>query len=359
MGDFYEIDFLGVETKKSGDAIALRYEKDGHSFIHVIDGGYSSTGEVLRDHIVKMYGNPSYLDNVISTHNDSDHANGLVHILEHFDVGTLWMLRPWLYAQELLPRFSTYTSVDHLRSALRSAYPNLAALEDIAVRKKITIREPFQGSMIGHFTVMTPTRNRYLELILTSTKTPKAAGETHDVGLIANLFEKVKSAASYIVAAWGFEAFPASNTGNENEMSIVQYAHLNNDRILLTADTGRDGLQEVIDYAPFVGLQLPGVDRFQVPHHGGRHNVTSELLDQIIGPRFATQPTNAHFHAYISSALADEDHPRKVVVRAVMHRGGNVFATEGKSIRSSSAGAPPRYGWSAITPASYPTEYEG
>ncbi|MGO7845397.1 hypothetical protein, partial [Rhizobium johnstonii] len=32
--------------------------------------------------------------------------------------------------------------------------------------------------------------------------------------------------------------------------------------ILLTGDTVREGLQEVIDYAPHVWLALPGVDRF-------------------------------------------------------------------------------------------------
>lgn len=38
MADFFEIDFLGVETKKSGDAIAIRYEQEGNRTIHVVDG---------------------------------------------------------------------------------------------------------------------------------------------------------------------------------------------------------------------------------------------------------------------------------------------------------------------------------
>ncbi|WP_130231223.1 MULTISPECIES: hypothetical protein [unclassified Bradyrhizobium] len=72
-------------------------------------------------------------------------------------------------------------------------------------------------------------------------------------------------------------------------MSVVQYANLNECKILLTGDTGRSGLQEVIDCAPLAGLMLPGIDRFQVPHHGGRHNVTTELLDAILGQRKAAQ----------------------------------------------------------------------
>ncbi|MER9594062.1 hypothetical protein [Mesorhizobium sp. M0244] len=59
MADYFELDFLGVETKKSGDAIALRYEKDGATFIHVVDGGYGTTGETLRNHVLAHYDNPN------------------------------------------------------------------------------------------------------------------------------------------------------------------------------------------------------------------------------------------------------------------------------------------------------------
>ncbi|WP_352781352.1 MBL fold metallo-hydrolase [Mesorhizobium sp. M0244] len=42
------------------------------------------------------------IDHVVATHNDGDHALGLVAVLEHFDPGVLWMLRPWMYADELI-----------------------------------------------------------------------------------------------------------------------------------------------------------------------------------------------------------------------------------------------------------------
>ncbi|KQU95506.1 competence protein ComEC [Mesorhizobium sp. Root102] len=359
MADYFEIDFLGVETKKSGDAITLRYEKDGATYIHVVDGGYATTGEALRDHIVAHYGNPQFIDHVVATHNDGDHARGLIAILEHFEVGSLWMLRPWLYAEEIIGRFETYTSVDRLRSALRSAYANLTALEDIAIRKGIQIREPFQGAAIGAFRVMAPTRARFLDLVVTSNKTPEAkVEEVASGGIFTTLLEKAITAVALIRAAWGAEAFPAEDTSNENEMSVVQFAEMCGEKILLTADTGRDGLAEVIDYAPMAGLTLPGINRFQVPHHGGRRNLTSDLLDSILGPRLENPPVQGHFTAIISSAKEDEDHPRKVVMRSVIHRGANLHMTEGRDIRSSSADAPARNGWSALTPATYPDEYE-
>ena len=356
MPDFFEIDFLDVEAKDSGDAICLRYQLGGETYIHVVDGGYQKTGQSVVDHINKYYGNPTFIDNVVCTHNDGDHAGGLQSVLESFDVGALWMLRPWMYAQELLPRFPTYTDAARLRGRLRSAYSNLAALEDIATKRGIPIYEPFQGALIGAFHVMAPTPGRFKDLVVESNKTPEGAED----GLLAKATSFIADAARQVTAlvrtAWGDEYFPGSDTSAENEMSVVQYALLNGERIMLTGDTGRAGLREVIDYAPYVGLVLPGIDRFQVPHHGGRHNVTTQLLDELLGPRLPARGQPSTFTAIISSAAADPDHPRKSVVRAMIHRGGKVFTTEGQGKRTHK-GAPNR-GWSAAIPVEYPEDQE-
>lgn len=357
MADFFEIDFLDVEAKSSGDAICIRYELAGTQYIHVVDGGFQATGDAVVKHINDFYGEPKRLDNVVATHNDGDHAVGLQAVLEHFDVGALWMLRPWIYAQELLPRFKNYSNVDNLRRALRSAYGNLAALEDIAVRKKIPIYEPFQGTAIGAFRVMAPTRQRFLDLVVESDKTPIAVDESV-LSTVGKVFVgAAKRVAALVKAAWGDEYFPGGETSSENEMSVVQYAYLSGHKILLTGDTGRAGLREIIDYAPAAGLALPGIDRFQVPHHGGRHNVSTELLDKLLGPRLPGQATPKRFTAVISSAKADPDHPRKSVVRAMYHRGASVYTTENNSIRTA-GGAVPARGWGPAVSVAYPEEQE-
>lgn len=95
MTDFYEIDFWDVESDKSGDAISMRYSIGGKIYVHVVDGGYQSTGESLVQNIQKYYGGVKKIDHVVATHNDGDHAGGLRPILENFEIGTLWLLRPW------------------------------------------------------------------------------------------------------------------------------------------------------------------------------------------------------------------------------------------------------------------------
>jgi beta-lactamase superfamily II metal-dependent hydrolase len=141
-------------------------------------------------------------------------------------------------------------------------------------------------------------------------------------------------------------------------MSVVQYAHLCGKRLLLTGDAGRAALKEAADFAPYVGLVLPGIDRFQVPHHGSRRNVSTEVLDLWLGERLPAQLLNGQdkFQALISSAKEDEAHPRKAVVRACYHRGAGVYATEGNSLCSFN-NAPDR-NWGPAQPLAYPQEQE-
>ena len=144
-------------------------------------------------------------------------------------------------------------------------------------------------------------------------------------------------------------------------MSVIQYANLCEQKILLTADAGRGALAEAADYAPAAELYLPGIDRFQVPHHGSRRNVCTDILDLWLGdilPESERPEEGAgSFTAIISASEEDEDHPRKVVIRACIHRGAKVVSTEGKNIRTS-YNAPTRDGWTATIPLDYPEEQE-
>lgn len=358
--DYFEIDFLDVESDKSGDAITIRYELGGAVYIHVVDGGFQQTGDSVIAHINAHYNNPKLINHVVATHPDGDHLGGLRKVLEAFEVGTLWMHRPWLYANELIASFPTYKSVDALVSRLRAIYHNVAALEKIAIERGITIKEPFQGSNIGAFTVMSPTKATYLDLIVSSEKTPESVedGKETQVDIAAKkLWEALKKAVNLVAAAWGAETFSTQETSSENEMSVVQYAYLNGEKILLTGDAGRKALKATVDYAPSAGLTLPGVGRFQVPHHGSRRNVSTDLLDSLLGTKLAAQSSSPSFTAIVSSAKADVHHPRKSVVRAMIHRGAKVIATEGRTICCSSSNAPSR-GWTPVAAYPYPAEQE-
>ena len=355
MSDFFEIDFLDVGSSKSGDAIPLRYSVGGVKRVHVTDGGFQDTGDIVVEHIKEYYDDPSTIDSVIASHSDGDHAGGLRKVLETFSVSELWMLRPWLFADELIDRFTRFSNVENLVRRLKEIYPNIAELEEIAEAQEIPIFAPFQGNKIGEFTVLAPSKERYLNLVVESERTP----ESKALSLLGQGRAFVKSVVSSIRSAWGEETFSSEETSCENEMSVIQYANLCEKRVLLTADAGRGALTEALDYAPSVGLTLPGIDRFQVPHHGSRRNVSTEILDRLLGERLPEKPEKGteSFTAVISASKEDEDHPRKAVIRACIHRGAKVVSTESGGIRSG-CNSPERAGWTTAPALPYPDEQE-
>lgn len=345
MVDFFEIDLLKINAEKSGDAIAIRYSINNIPKVNVVDGGFQDTGDDIIKHIKTYYGTTS-IDNVVVSHPHEDHTSGLRKVLEDCWVGELWMLCPWNYTADLIDRFY-YRSEENLAKELKKVYPYIAELEEIAQSKGIPIYEPFQGAKIGAFTVLAPTKDRYLDLIVESDNTPKAAKES-----ISASFAQ----SSMTPSNWGEENFPDEGTDCENEMSVVQYANLCGERILLTADAGRAALEEAADYAVYAGLYLPGIDRFQIPHHGSRHNLSSEILDRLLGEKLPSKPTegNKIYSAFVSAAKKDEDHPTNTVVRACIHRGGMVFSNQDDTLCCHSANAPARPGWSSAKGLSYP-----
>jgi beta-lactamase superfamily II metal-dependent hydrolase len=351
MPDYYEIDFRQVHTSKSGDAIAIRYQIGTQWSVHLVDGGYSTTAPDVAKFIRDTYGT-DLINHVVVTHPDRDHAEGLGPILEQFRVGALWMLRPWEYAAQLYPYFPLYQSVEAVAKRLQDEYPYIYDLEKIARRRGIDIREPFQGAYIGPFRVLAPSPARYLQLVIQSEKTPKEG----PVGILTGLMQAAAPLIHFIKAGWGSEKFSAEATSVENEMSVIQYAVLCGDKILLTGDAGRDGLTKAAHYAVNNGHSVP-VNKFQAAHHGGRRNLSSELLDFWVGARLAQMVSKGQekFEAVISSAKEDTTHPRKAVLRALRHRGAFILTTEDMPVivqRNSMRT------WTVVENVPYPDEQE-
>jgi beta-lactamase superfamily II metal-dependent hydrolase len=355
--DFYELDFFEVGNGNSGDAISLRYgqQNTGIENIHVVDGGYADDGQRVLDHIGSHYDQKNYIDHVVLTHPDTDHASGLKTIVRDGNVAALWMNRPWAHVDTLLPLFEYNYTRDGLIQRLKKNYPHAAELEEIANERGIHIYDAFQGDQIGAFTVLAPTQARYLSHIVNSDKTP----ESGLAAAITNVGATVTSAIRSIAALWGHENLKGDidGTSDENETSVVQYANLGGHKILLTGDAGIKALDEAYEYALRSGL-IPGVTYFQVPHHGSRHNLSSALMDRWFGPVLPSIPATPTFTAIISASGSDEDHPRKAVVRSVVHRGGRVATTKKASIRSFFLNKPMRPDWIIGSFENYPEETE-
>lgn len=320
----YEIDFLPV-GEGSGDAIVIRYgDETAGYYLHVVDGGRTETAQTIINHINTFY--PGYrINHMVLSHADDDHATGLVGVMEKIKVDNLWMNRPWLYASEILHHFHGNFTLQGLIDDIKGRHPYLVELERLAIKKGTQIHEVFQGAKIGAFTVLAPTRNRYVNSIPDFGKTPdrytSAADGLQSLGLLKAIAEAAKK---WLEEKWDWETLPENaETSASNESCVVQYGLLDGNGVLLTADVGSIGLTEAGNFGAQLRYDRPKF--VQVPHHGSRHNVTPKVLDMWLGPK---QPQGTEVGtAFCSVGSNKEDYPRGQVKNAFMRRGFKVFST--------------------------------
>ena len=350
MANFIEIDFIEAGEQRSGDAIAMRRGQGDFACIYVVDGGYAADGQKLIDHIREHYGPHYYIDHLVLTHPDADHATGLETVLERMHVANLWMNRPWQHVDVLMPMFKHYQNRDRLITRLRDAFEKVAELEAIARARGIEPLDAFQGSRIGEFTILSPSYWTYLQLVVESEKTPVPAPR------MAGLLGRPRAPLSR--SHWGEERLKGDTEGTrpDNEMSIVQFADICAIKVLLTGDAGVRALTEAHQFASRIPLVTTPLNWFQVPHHGSRRNVSPAVLDAWLGPKRTQRLQYPAFHAVISANRNDPEHPKNAVVRALIHRGGGVYQTN-EVLQLRSIGAPDR-GWPSAPSTDYPHEQE-
>jgi beta-lactamase superfamily II metal-dependent hydrolase len=348
----FEVDFLPVGDSNA-DAICIQYSADanGNVFVHVVDGGYAATGEKIVEHIQTHYGRNFFINNMILTHADNDHATGLVEVMKKMTVKHLWMNRPWLFAADTIHHFDQRYTLDGLAKKMREMHPYLVELEELAAKQGTEIHDVFQGDKIGYFTVLAPSRARYIRLIPDLDKTPTRRTAADTLGGI--LGEALRKARDLLYETWDIETLSndPDPTSASNDTSVVQIAEIDGTRLLLTADVGSAGLNEAADYAALLGLKIPHM--VQVPHHGSRRNVTPQALDRWIGGKvdkgvvFGT--------AICSVGDGKHEYPRGQVSNAFLRRGYPVYVTRGSALMYQSGS---KRGWGEVEPLPFAERVE-
>jgi beta-lactamase superfamily II metal-dependent hydrolase len=348
----YEIDFLPVGEKKSGDAIALRfgdlYGPREQQTVVVIDGGYVSDGKSIVDHLSTYYGT-DHIDVLVSTHPDADHIGGLETVLANCHVNELWMHRPWNHTADIAHMFRHGRVTDmSVRQRLRESLEGARSLEAIAFEKGVRLVEPFAGvrDSTGSLVVIGPTKAYYRSLLpdFRCTPTPKTTFE--------QLVEKLVRATTNLAEGWHIESLTDSGeTSAENNSSVILMLTVEGRNLLFTADAGIPALTGAVNLLDGAGVDRNRLSFVQVPHHGSRRNVGPTILDRLLGPKLAQdQPIRT---AYVSVAIdAGPKHPSKRVLNAFRRRGTRVYPTAG-NIALYYHNAPPRYGWGPLVPAPF------
>lgn len=354
-----EIDFLPVERgNHSGDCIVMRYGnlyegKDKQSVV-VIDGGYSDTKDLLKEHLNKYYNciqdGKYIIDIMILTHPDQDHIEGLVKIVEDDDfiIKHILTMIPWKVMSPEWFKDGRITEKS-LEKKLEDAFKLLTKLVDLAdseeIRTNIVIptrlKNPYhyRGAV---FTSLGPSLDFYKTCIANCDKTPKQADYVPymESASFSNEDREEKYIPGHI--EWNYE----ETTSEINESSYIFIFEFCNWKILFCGDVGKKGLKMAIDTANKIGVSLDDLYLIKMPHHGSRKNVTPELMDNF---------SKGKPFCFITCKPNDEGHhPSKRLVNMLKEKGFKVYSTSGSIIRISQ-NAPDRDWRQAIMTDTFPT----
>lgn len=358
----YEIDFIGVnEHTKDALAVCFRWynERLGRYLVAVYDGGFKIHGEALVRHLKKHYFPGEYaptIDLMICSHSDDDHAAGLVELFDHFNVKNLIVNRPWEFSDELFQYvYDGRRTKNSVEEFLKEKYSSIATLEEKARNAGTKIHSGFTTTKFGPdfpLKILSPTKEMYLELIVESYKTPYKPKSFSTIAA-----QNISEATRKIVEWWFSDGLRDDvSTSAENETSIVVLGDMDSEMFLLTGDAGIRALDAAATYAENIGIDLKSVSFHQIPHHGGRHNVSTEILNRIVGPVVSENSTPTK-SAFVSIGK-DSDHPKGMVTNAYIRRGVNVYEARASVINHRKGEMPKRAGWVAVTKIDFLTEVE-
>ena len=355
----YEVDFVGTsKVEKDYDAIAFRYWSPSVNrwIVCVFDGGTSEAGEALSQHIDTYYLKdvPKEIDMVFCSHPDLDHASGLKNIMQNYSVRCLVMNRPWLYIDELYEKVKDgRITKESLERTLRDKYKFIDELETLAKGQKNCRIIPgiVECGLFPEMTIVSPTQAFYIQSLIDSDKTPAmdSSTESKSASFVTNALRVL---GKWLQAIWGRDDIrEGETTSPENESSIVLRVQPDDDNpFLLLGDVGCKGLTAAMDYADAIEKSLSQCDFVQIPHHGGKHNVSPSVLDRLIGVKVpeGLPPKKTAF----VSVGKNSDHPRKCVSNAFINRGCEVYVSSSTTLHHHRGDVPNR-GWTAAKAESF------
>lgn len=375
----YEIDFIGIKKDdisasknlKDADAICLRWKNtDGSYTVGVVDGGFENHGKALVQHMNRYYFNDLYncktakekvVDFMVVTHPDQDHTIGLKQVLENFTVKKIYMNMPWTYVNELYDKVNDgRITKASLEARLRAKYKPISDIEKQANEQGVPIYVALQGTSIdGRLLILSPSKEFYLQLLVESNKTPLIEDSLYNqLGESVRRFtEAAKSYVYSLYESWHSELLREDvKTTAENETSVVLFGSMGEEGMFLTGDAGIRALSNAMDYMEICGIDIQtDVSFYQMPHHGGRHNVSPSVLDRMLGEVVSEGETRNKMA--FASVAAGSDHPLKMVTNGYIRRGVKTYKTDGSIIHHHRGNVPDR-GWERLSAIEFSNKVE-
>lgn len=305
---WYEVHILDVGD---ADAIVIKYRETEQSPLikAVIDAGNVGDGQKVLNCIGKSSDGKYHIDYAFCTHPDKDHKGGFFDILKSPSVrlGFLALQDPWQYlGVDLFTRITDWECAkQRARAHFNHPKGEKSNLIDLAeqVKKLCRISQGFKCDNLP-LRVIGPQEDYYSECALGMTSDfaeleDEADFEDYD----ENVIPDEKSARSVIDED--------DDTSITNRSSLILlFEPPDGRKFLFPGDANCASLKAIVDEC---GEQIRGCT-LKVPHHGSKHNLTTEIIDSL-APRSA-----------VISAKGSKKHPSSAIVYW-LSRYCNVYST--------------------------------
>lgn len=290
--------------------LAIRHYPNGATETVLIDGGNKTNATEIGKHLADL--RISHINHVVNTHPHDDHATGLVKLLEDdaFSFDHLWMHQAWNHidCQEIERQLGA-NSAKWVLERFDQSLTTQVDLYNLSVKKGVVPTEPFEGTQIGPFTVVGPSKTFYLGCL-------QRFGDVERVRQWNDYLERHKS-YSLLVAVSDILEEDSDTLGGvtspENESSVVMATKIQEKTIMFTGDAGCDALA-AIGAGPY-GIHLKNLEWMQAPHHGSRRNLWEEAVASL-NPK-----------TVFISAKGSHKHPSRKLVSAFIENGAKVYSS--------------------------------
>lgn len=297
---------IGVEMINvgKGDAILVElrdHQNNGVTF--VVDGGCAEQARNVISFLQTHHASNRKV--FVSTHSDNDHIGAMSEVIRAVGGTDLILNDPRDFDPQgtVLTRARTELSADE-RDLLTSAFERIDEVKSAATavgarhQALFASANPILTWGSWNVYVVGPTTTHFNEIWYTAGELPNVY-VSDDANAVANLERTGNSIIDDGV-----------DTSGMNNQSIMLLIEGPGQKILLTGDAGMRAIREASNIKDIRSLTL-----LDVPHHGSRRNVDSEIIDHL-------KPAVA----FISSPGNDK-HPRKAVVRKLQKTGTRVYST--------------------------------
>ena len=302
----YEVIIIDV---KDADAIVINYHDGYRWWTAVVDAGNVGDGNKVKHYVKHKENNKYIIDYAFCTHPDKDHKGGFFDLLtdSQVEISNFYIRRPDILMRNDYRRRSQY-NIGELERAAKAVYnhptDSTRNLIDEAMQHSFLV-EPILGQdIVGvPLKVIGPRQDSFQEACYQMAINFAELEDESDAEDYAEDELPTEKEAKSVMD----EVKEESPT---NKSSLILLFHPNGHNFLLTGDACSATLKDAVEDYP---QNIPGCV-LKVPHHGSKHNLTTEVIEML-------KPSSA-----VISAKGSKKHPNRAVVH-FLSKHCNVYST--------------------------------